>query len=52
MKLEKVFKVYLMRDDPVTVFVPVFFKCANQAWVLKFLLNAKLILKVNSTHGV
>lgn len=52
MKLEKVFKVYLMRDDPVTVFVPVFLKCANEAWVLKFLLNAKLILKVNSTHGV
>lgn len=44
MKLEKVFKVYLMRDDPVTVFVPVFLKCANEAWVLKFLLNAKLIL--------
>lgn len=31
MKLEKVFKVYLMRDDPVTVFVPGFFKCANEA---------------------
>lgn len=31
MKLEKVFKVYLMRDDLVTVFVPVFVKCANEA---------------------
>lgn len=31
MKLEKVFKVYLMRDDPVTVFVPVVLKCANEA---------------------
>lgn len=52
MKLEKVFKVYLMRDDFVIVFVLVFLKCVNEVWVLKFLLNVKLILKVNFIYGV